>query len=275
MLSPQKVDRSCTCRRSLLSNGRQAIIVAVALLLGACSGALDPPPTSNVTAAAALPVSEVSVKSSIVGKAKDRTAGSTVDKSPPVDAIKAELGSPSYKIGPLDILEVVVFKVPDLNRTVTVAENGAVNLPLVGETSVVGMTAQEIERDLAKRLDAKYLKNPQVSVTVKEFNSQRVTVEGAVKKQGLYPLRGKTSLLQIIAIADGLSEVAESEVVIVREVKGNRTATKFNLDELRSGTIADPQLLTGDFVIVGTSAIKTAINNVLKAVPLASLIKPF
>ena len=229
----------------------------------------------GATAPAAVTETTKSTEKSATGAAAAIARAGKTEIPSALATPKADVGSPSYKINALDVLEVVVFKVPDLNRTVTVAENGAVNLPLIGETNVAGMTAQEIERDLAKRLGVKYLQNPQVSISVKEFNSQRVTIEGAVKKQGVYPLRGKTTLLQIIATADGLSEVAESEVVVVREVKGKRTATTYNLDELRSGAIADPQLLTGDFVIVGTSAIKTALNNVLKALPLATLAKPF
>jgi len=119
-------------------------------------------------------------------------------------ASAATPGSAAYKIGPQDVLDISVFKAPELARSVQVAESGTINLPLVGEIHAVGKTAQEVERDLAKRLGAKYMQSPQVTVYVKEFNSQRVTVEGAVKKPGIYPLRGKTTLMQTIAMAEGL-----------------------------------------------------------------------
>src|SRR5262249_61773057 len=99
-------------------------------------------------------------------------------------------GNTAYKIGPNDVIEITVFKVPELSKQVQVTDNGTVNLPLAGEIVVAGKTAQQIERELARTLGAKYLQNPQVSVYVKEYNSQRVTVEGAVKKPGVYPLRG-------------------------------------------------------------------------------------
>src|SRR5262249_50768849 len=83
-------------------------------------------------------------------------------------------GSAAYKIGPQDVLDISVFKAPELARTVQVADSGSVNLPLVGEVHAAGKTAQEIERDLAKRLGAKYMQSPQVTVYVKEYNSQRV-----------------------------------------------------------------------------------------------------
>ena len=106
-------------------------------------------------------------------------------------------GNSAYRIGPLDVLDVSVFKVPELSKSVQVADSGSINLPLVGEVQASGRTAQEMERDIAAKLGAKYLRNPQVTVYVKEYNSQRVTIEGAVKKPGVYPIKGKTSLLQI------------------------------------------------------------------------------
>ena len=84
----------------------------------------------------------------------------------------------AYKIGHADVLDISIFKVPELARTVEVDESGTITFPPVGEVSVVGKTARDIEHELAKRLEARYLRSPQVTVSVKEFNSQRVTVEG-------------------------------------------------------------------------------------------------
>src|SRR5262249_36268086 len=81
-------------------------------------------------------------------------------------------GSSGYKIGALDVVEFSVFKVPELTRTAQVAETGTINLPLVGEVKAAGRTAQELERELAKKLGAKYLQSPQVSILIKEYNSQ-------------------------------------------------------------------------------------------------------
>lgn len=181
-------------------------------------------------------------------------------------------GSNAYKVGPLDVLEVSVFKVPDLSKTVQVADSGTINLPLVGEVPAAGFTAQEIERDLTKKLGSKYLQNPQVTVFVKEYNSQRVTVDGAVRKPGVYPIRGGSTLLQIIATAEGLTELADSEVVVFRESNGKHMAAKFNLSEVRSGQAADPPLQQGDTVIVSTSALASAYQNLLKALPIGSFV---
>jgi polysaccharide export outer membrane protein len=182
-------------------------------------------------------------------------------------------GSTAYKIGPQDVLEISVFKVPDLNRKVQVANSGSVNLPLVGEVQAAGKTAQEMERDLTAKLGAKYLQNPQVTVYIKEYNSQRVTVEGSVKKPGIYPLRGKTSLLQSIAMAGGLDETASSDdLVIVRTLNGKRSAAKFDLSKIRTGKLKDPVIKPGDLVMVSSSGVKAAFKGILKVVPLGSFL---
>ena len=182
-------------------------------------------------------------------------------------------GDVAYKIGPLDVVEVAVFKVPDLSRVVQVSEAGTVNLPLVGETPVAGHTAQQIERDLTRKLGAKYLQSPQVNVYVREFNSQRITLEGAVRKPGVYPIRGKTTLLQVMATAEGINtEVATHEVVVFRVRDGKRFAAKFDVAEIRAGTAQDPQILAGDVIVVNTSDMKSAFNSFMKALPIASFL---
>ncbi len=168
-------------------------------------------------------------------------------------------GETAYKIGPQDVLEISVFKVPELTRTAQVAETGTVNLPLVGEVPAAGKTAREIERDLTAKLGAKYLQSPQVTVAVKEYNSQRVTIEGAVKKPGVYPIRGKTSLLQVVATAEGLSPAADtSGVVVFRQTNGKRSAAKFNIDDIRSGQAEDPRIEQGDVIVVSHDGMKAA-----------------
>lgn len=184
-------------------------------------------------------------------------------------------GAAGYQIGAQDVLDIVVFKVPELTRTVQVADAGTVNLPLVGEAPVAGKTSQQIERDLAARLGAKYLRSPQVSVYVKEFNSQRVTIEGAVKKPGLYPIRGKGSLLQFIAMAEGLDrEVASNTVMVFRTSDDQRIAAEFNLDDIRAGQAQDPAMRNGDVIIVPTSASKVVLSNFLKIAPALAAFRP-
>lgn len=184
----------------------------------------------------------------------------------------AKPGSSGYKIGPLDVLEFSVFKVPELARVAQVADTGTVNLPLVGEVQAAGKTAQEIERDLTKRLGAKYLQSPQVTILIKEYNSQRVTIEGAVKTPGVQPIRGKTSLLQVVASAGGLdTQTSDSTVLVFRQMDGKRSAAKFNMADIRSGSAEDPLVQSGDVIVAPTSAMKETFNTVIKALPLATV----
>ena len=198
--------------------------------------------------------------------------------SPAVAAVKSPVsltaltapaspGTSAYKIGPVDVLEISVFNVPDLSKTVQVADTGTINLPLVGDVVAAGRTAQEIERDLTKKLGDKYLQSPQVTVFIKEYNSQRVTIEGAVKKPGVYPIRGKGTLLQYVATAEGVTEMAETDVLVFRDVAGKRAAAKFNLDEIRAGRADDPPIQQGDLIVVNNSAMKSAYQTLLKTLP--------
>lgn len=181
-------------------------------------------------------------------------------------------GSSAYKIGPLDVVEVSVFKVPELSRTVQVADSGTINLPLIGEVPAVGRTAQEIERDLAQRFGRTYLQKPQVNVYVKEYNSQRVTIDGAVRKPGVYPIRGQTTLMQLLATAEGFTDTAQTEVAVFRNAAGgSQQAAKFDVDDIRAGRSEDPKISQGDLVVVGDSAFKTTYQGLLKALPITSV----
>ena len=184
-------------------------------------------------------------------------------------ASTAKPGARAYKIGPLDLLDVSVYQVPDLTKTVQVSDNGNINLPLAGEVPAAGKTAEELERDLTTKLGAKYLQNPQVTVLVKEFNSSRVTISGAIGKPGVYPYRGE-SLLQFVAMAGGVTENANSTVLIVRETNGQRSAAKFDISAIQYGRMPDPPIQAGDVIVADTSFAKKGLNAILKVLPLAS-----
>jgi polysaccharide export outer membrane protein len=188
----------------------------------------------------------------------------------------AEVGSSpttavACTIGSADVLEISVFKVPELTKTVVVADTGTINLPLVGEVPAAGKTAQQLERDLTSKLGARYLQNPQVTVMVKENNSQRVTIQGAVEKPGVYPIRGKTTLLELVATAGGFKEYSDSTVLVLRSSQGKRSAAKFDVAAIQKGQAEDPTVQSDDVVVAGNSAIKKGFNAVLKALPIAGL----
>jgi polysaccharide export outer membrane protein len=179
-------------------------------------------------------------------------------------------GSGSYMIGPMDVLQITVYKAPDLSKVVPVAEDGTINLPLIGVTPAAGKTAAELERDVQKRLDAGYMRSPQVSIMVTEYNSRRVTVEGAVKTPGVFPLRGRDSLEQAIAKAGGVDrEVASDSVTVFRNVNGSRTMVAFDLAAIRNGQAEDPEVVPGDVIVVGENAAKVGFSFIMQGLPVA------
>lgn len=201
------------------------------------------------------------------------------DSLPAPDSTSASgayLGVPDYRVGPLDLIEVTVFQVEELNRTVRVNTSGKISLPLVGTIDAGGKTVSELEADIASRLEETYLQSPQVSVFVKEFTSQRVTIEGAVKQPGVYPITGRTSLLQAVAMAKGFERVANLEGVIVfRTVDGQRMAAVFDYRAIRAGQVEDPQIYGDDIVVVDESGPKAAWRNVLEALPIFNVFRPY
>lgn len=184
----------------------------------------------------------------------------------PATLAAATSGS-AYRMGPQDVIEISVFNVPELSKTLQVAASGAINFPLLGEIPAAGRTQEELERDLTERLGAEYLQNPVVTVFVKEYNSQRVTLSGSVNKPGVYPIRRQTSLLQVIALGGGFQETSDSNVLVMRQKGGKRTAARFDVSDIEAGKAHDPTMQGGDIVVAGTSVIKQTWGRFLRALP--------
>lgn len=188
----------------------------------------------------------------------------------------AYTGTSEYRVGAQDLLEISVFQVGDLNRTVRVNSNGQISLPLIGVVQAGGNTVEELEKLIAVRLSESYLQEPQVSVFVKEFTSQRVTLEGQIEKPGIYPITGKTSLLQAIAMGGGVTDLANLQgVVVFRTVDGERMAAVFDLKQIRSGDAMDPQIYGDDIVVVDQSGAKTGLRRVLETIPVFNLFRVY
>ncbi len=200
------------------------------------------------------------------------------DELPPPDSttsVGVYKGVSEYRIGAQDLLEISVFQVAELNRTVRVSTSGDISLPLVGVIRAGGLTVQELEGQIAKILDAKFLQNPQVTVFVKEFTSQRVTLEGSVKKPGIYPLTGRTTLLQAIAMAEGLDPLADlKSVVIFRVIEGKKMGARFDMKAIRSGAAPDPMVYGDDIIVIDQSGSKTAFRRILESLPLVNIFAP-
>ncbi|MEO5694269.1 MAG: polysaccharide biosynthesis/export family protein [Usitatibacter sp.] len=174
--------------------------------------------------------------------------------SAPATAVK-QVGIRDYRIGPEDLIEIQVFGVEQLTRTVRVNSRGQVSLPLVGTLEFGGLTSTQAEALIVTRLGESYLQNPQVSLFIKEYTSQRVTIEGAVNKPGVYPLRGPTTLLQSLAVAGGQANLSDmTEVMLFRaDNSGKRAALTYDVDRIRSGELEDPAVVNDDLIVVKRS----------------------
>lgn len=174
-----------------------------------------------------------------------------------------------YQIGPMDKLRVSVFQVPDLSfDEVTVDTSGQLNLPLVGSIAAAGMTPDQLSQELRSRLATRYIRDPQVSVTIVSAASQKVTVDGAVTRAGVYEMRGRTTLMQAVAMASGAVREADlKSVAVFRTVAGRRMVAVFDLAAIRRGDSEDPVLKGDDVVVVDTSRLSVALRDIIQALP--------
>lgn len=173
-----------------------------------------------------------------------------------------------YRLGPDDLVRIDVFQVEGLSRKVRVNNSGDIALPLVGSVPVAHLTANEVEDLLRKKLGERYMQNPQVSVSVEEFISQRVVVDGAVVKPGVYPLTGQMTLLQLFALANGPDKYADIHKVRVfrTNAAGKRDNLLYDMDDIRNGSVKDPTLQGGDVVHVGEDFWKLVWKNIIETV---------
>jgi len=193
-----------------------AVVVSAACVAGiACRRAAgqtsspSSPPTPSRSAGAAQPWQD----------------GTSADINRRLEQLQRSLPSDatSYRIGSDDLLDISVFDVPDLSRTVRVSAAGDISLPLLGSVLVAGQTPQDLEASLAGELREHYMRDPQVTVFVKEMESHGVSVFGAVMKPGVYQIRGAKSLIEVLSMAGGLADDAGDTVTIVPS-DGNQSA---------------------------------------------------
>jgi polysaccharide export outer membrane protein len=182
-----------------------------------------------------------------------------------------------YRIGGTDLLSVSVFQVPDLSfPALRVDASGNIQMPLIGAVRAAGRTPNELSEDIRSRLAAQYLRNPQVTVTVTEAASQKVTVDGDVAAPGVFEMRGRTTLVQAIAMAKGPTPTADlNSVAIFRTQGGQRMVAVFDLAAIRNGTAEDPVILGDDVIVVDRSRVNAFFRDVLGAVPVFGVFRGF
>jgi len=226
-----------------------------------------------------LPVAAALACTSFLLGACADSAGGPIPYNVPLsapDAPKVASLESDYRIAPMDTITVKVSKSEDLSGEYQVDLTGHISMPLVGEIDAANLTTAQLDQRLTAKLGEKYFQNPDVAVGVKASTRRAVTVDGAVKQAGSFPIAGPTSLMQAVALAGGTTEDANARrVAIFRTIGGQRQAAAFDLTAIRHGQAKDPQIYPGDIVVVDGSSIKEGFKRVMQGFPFLSLFRPF
>lgn len=152
-----------------------------------------------------------------------------------------------YRIGPNDVVEINVFEAPELNRKLRVSSGGQISVPLLGAVQSGGLTAQNLEAVLESRL-REYMKDPHVGVFVTTVESHPVSVLGAVKKPGVFQVRGPKSVLEMLSMAEGLADDAGDAVLVMRGAGTGSGANSQDGTEIGAGDLprTDRNVLASD-----------------------------
>ena len=202
------------------------------------------------------------------------TACAGVEHAPRGDAAYALIPSApatgtNYRIAAADVLRITIYHEPGLSlEDAQVDATGAVRVPLIGDVPVAGLSASDAADAIAARLGERILVSPQVTIFVKKAVGRRVTVDGEVREPGLFPVEGRLTLRQAVAMAKGPTRIASlGQIVVVRQVDGQRQAAMFDLSAIRRGAAPDPEILPGDSIIVGLSPAKAILGGTILAGP--------
>ncbi|HEY3093234.1 MAG TPA: polysaccharide biosynthesis/export family protein [Vicinamibacterales bacterium] len=231
----------------------------VLLLAGVCAASLahaqEPQPLTpsqaEVTATAAAAATAVAATPAVEATAAP-AAPAPAPRPPVVRSSSAVDMSKEYLIGPEDVLDITVWKnCPDLCRTVPVRPDGKMSLPLVNDVQAAGLTPMDLRQHLTEQL-AEYLPSPEVSVIVREVHNFKVAVVGSVKMPGDYEIKSQATVLELIARAQGLTEFANRDKVVVLRQNGTKTERiKFNYRKVAEGDDQDNfYVRAGDIIVV-------------------------
>lgn len=192
------------------------------------------------------------------------------DELPAPTLADVQASNRPYRVGPFDKLAIDVFGSEELSgKEVQVDASGRITYPLIGTLEVAGKTPGEIGGLMEDRFRGRFIREPQVTVNLKEIVSQTVTIGGEVKKPGVYPIVGKMTLMTAIASAEGWTDVAnKGEVVVFRTVGGKEYAAIYNVKAIERGRYSDPEIYASDVVMIGDSQARKIWKDILGASPL-------
>lgn len=227
-----------------------------------------------ISIAAILVASTGCVKSVAPVASLSGTPVTKLDALPMPKASDVVRSTRSSFVGPFTELRVEVFGVPEMQRDIMTDGDGNFSFPLVGTVAAAGKTADAVAEELRGRLSKRYVRDPQVSVNFKSstsalaFQSMAVTVDGQVNKAGSYPVVGRVTLMRAVALAGGVNEFAKlDDVVVFRNVGNKQYVGIYNLEGIRRGNYADPEIFPNDVVIVGDSPQRRLFKDILQTAP--------
>jgi polysaccharide export outer membrane protein len=192
------------------------------------------------------------------------------DQMPAPSVADLQASERPYRVGPFDKLVIDVFGSEELSKKeVQVDASGRITFPLIGTIEVAGRTPGEVSAIMQDLFRGRFIRDPQISVNLKEIVSQTVTIGGEVKKPGVYPIVGKMTLMTAVASAEGWTDIAsKGEVVVFRTVADKDYAAVYNMKAIQRGNYPDPEVYAGDIVMIGESQTRKVWKDFLAASPL-------
>ena len=148
--------------------------------------------------------------------------------------VVTETTKDDYIMGPEDVIEIAVWKEPDVSRVVNIRPDGKISLPLAGDIQAAGLTAEQLRGKIREALTG-YIDEPNVSVTVQQINSLKIFIQGEVVNPGVYQLRSNCNVLQVISLAKGFTAWAKKDRIMVFRKKGDKVVSiPVNYDKIIS-----------------------------------------
>jgi polysaccharide export outer membrane protein len=238
--------------RSRQPRGFSLTVFALIVALGGC-GSDGSGPTAVVSASGATQANQFGVPT----------------EGDPDLTLVADLPAPVSSLGGVedviirgDILQIEVFGVEKLNRTPQVDAAGRITLPLIGQVSAAGKSVLALQREVTALYEKSYLHSPNIILQVKDSPARSVVLDGQIARSGVYPVTLRTTLLESIAQAGGLSDVGDpSKVFVFRTVDGKRYVANYNIVDIRNGKRLNPRVYGGDTIAVFSSGGRVAWQN--------------
>jgi polysaccharide biosynthesis/export protein len=235
-------------RRSLAA----AVLVAAVPALAAAQSTARPQPPQQPPPTTAKPQQPAQPPPSSTRPAPATPAATAATKPAPPAPTPGIPTPADYVIGPDDALDVIVWRDKDMSAAVQVRPDGKISLPLVNDIQAAGLTPDQL-RESVKAAVARFVTDPAVTIVVKQINSRKVFVTGSVGKPGPYPLSDTMTVLQMLALAGGLSEYANGkEILVMRTERGLTQSFKFNYKDVSKGKNLQQNIVLrpGDTIVV-------------------------